>query len=105
MKIKKNDIVKVIAGKDRGVTGKVVRVFPLLERVIVEGVNTQKRHEKLKKNTKQGSGIVEVNAPVHVSNVQFVDPKGSMTTRIGILREGAEGKRVRVAKKSGTKLK
>lgn len=104
MKIKKGDTVAIIAGKDRGKTGKVLKVFRALERVVVEGVNVQKRHEKLRKNTKQGGGIVSVAAPVHVSNVQLVDPKSGKPTRIGITRDVKTGTRVRVAKKSGTTL-
>ncbi len=104
MKIHKGDMVRVMAGKDAGKTGKVLRAFPALERVIVEGVNMQKRHEKVKKSTKQGGGIVAVAAPVHVSNVQLVDPKTGKPTRIGITVDEKTGKHVRVAKKSGTKL-
>ena len=105
MKIHKGDNVKVISGKDNGKTGKVLRAFPRLDQVIVEGVNIQKRHEKAKKNTKQGSGIVEVAAPVHVSNVQLVDPKTGSPTRIGVTYDEVKKKNVRVAKKSGTTLK
>jgi large subunit ribosomal protein L24 len=75
MKIKKNDTVHIIAGKDRGKQGKVLRAFPELNTVLVDGVNIQKRHIKKKKSTAQGMGIVERPAPVHVSNVQIVDPK------------------------------
>lgn len=95
----------VIAGKDKGKTGKVLRTLPSLEKVIVQGVNIQKHHEKTKKDTKQGGGIVEVAAPIHVSNVQLVDPKTNKPTRIGIVMDEASKKNVRVTKKSGTKLK
>lgn len=97
--------MQIIAGKDRGKTGKVLHAFPQIDRVIVEGVNIQKRHEKANKNTKQGSGIVEVAAPVHVSNVQLVDPKTGKPTRVGVKYDEAKKKNVRVAKKSGTVLK
>ncbi|MBP9760203.1 MAG: 50S ribosomal protein L24 [Candidatus Pacebacteria bacterium] len=105
MKIHKGDNVLVIAGKDRGKTGKVLHAYPSINRVIVEGVNIQKRHEKANKNTKQGSGIVEVAAPVHVSNVQLVDPKSGKPTRVGVKYDEVQKKNVRVAKKSGTILK
>ena len=81
-------------GKDRGQTGKVLRAFPALSRVIVEGVNLQKRHEKVKGNTRQGGGIVSVAAPVHVSNVSLIDPKTKKPTRS---RVSQSGKRVRSA--------
>jgi large subunit ribosomal protein L24 len=105
MKIHKDDNVMVITGKDKGKTGKVLRAIPLENKVIVQGINTQKRHEKTKKNTKQGGGVVDVFAPVHVSNVQLVDPKTGKPSRIGVERDGATKKNVRVSKKSGTKLK
>lgn len=95
----------VIAGKDKGKTGKVVRTLPALEQVIVEGVNMQKRHEKAKRNTKQGAGIIEVAAPVHVSNVQCIDPKTSKPTRVGVRFDESKKKNVRYAKKSDTVLK
>lgn len=92
----------VIAGKDRGKQGKVLRAFPAEERVIVEGVNIQKRHVRRKGNAKQGEGIVEINAPMHVSNVQLVDPKTGKPTRIGVRKNEKTGKNERIAKKSGT---
>jgi len=94
----------VIAGKDKGRAGKVLRALPRTTRVIVEGVNIQKRHQKTKRDTKQGGGIVDVAAPIHASNVQLVDPKDSRPTRLGVEKDDA-GKRVRVTKRSGTKLK
>ena len=105
MRIHKDDKVIVIAGKDKGKTGKVLRTLPSEEKVIVEGVNIQKRHSKSKKDTKQGGGIVDVSAPVHVSNVQLVDPKTSKPTRVSVERDEKTKKNVRVAKKSGTTLK
>jgi large subunit ribosomal protein L24 len=104
MRIKKGDNVKVLAGKDRGKTGKVLRALPQTSQVIVEGINMQKRHEKARKNTKQGSGIIEVTAPVHVSNVALVDPKTSKVTRVGKTYDESKKKFVRTAKVSGTKL-
>jgi large subunit ribosomal protein L24 len=105
MKIKKGDNVIVIAGKDKGKTGKVVRALPEVSQVIVEGVNIRKRHLKAKTNTKQGGGIVELTAPIHVSNVQIVDPKTNKPTRVGITVDAVKNTRVRVTKKSGTVLK
>ena len=105
MRIHKGDTVKVIAGKDRTKTGKVVRAFPRTDQVIVEGVNVKKRHLKPNKQTKQGGGIVEVASPVHVSNVQLMDPKKSVPTRVGAVFDEAKKKNVRVTKKSGTTLK
>jgi len=95
----------VIAGKDKGKTGKVLRAMPREDKVIVEGMNIQKRHQKTKKNTKQGGGVVEVSAPIHVSNVQLIDPKTDKKTRVSVVKDEASKKNVRVAKKSGTKLK
>lgn len=101
MKIKKNDTVIVIAGKDKGVTGKVLQALPLESRVVVEGVNMVKKHQK--SQTEGGAGsIIEKPLPVHVSNVSLIDPKTNKPTRIGYSIEG--GKKVRIAKKSGAKL-
>jgi large subunit ribosomal protein L24 len=105
MKRHKNDNVMIITGKDKGKTGKVLRTFPSLDKVIVEGVNIQKHHNKTKKDTKQGGGIVEVSAPIHVSNVQIIDPKTNKPTRVGKMQDEVTKKNVRVTKKSGTKLK
>lgn len=105
MKIHKNDNVIIIAGKDKGKTGKVLRALPSEEKVIVQGVNIQKHHKKTKKDTKQGGGIVEVSAPIHVSNVQLVDPKTGKKTRVGVTKDDAGKKNVRVTKQSSTKLK
>jgi large subunit ribosomal protein L24 len=105
MRIHKGDTVIIIAGKDRNKTGKVIRAFPSLDKVIVEGVNIHKRHVKPNKNTKQGVGIVDVASPVHVSNVQLLDPKTNKRTRVGVVFDEVKKKNVRVAKKSGTTLK
>ncbi|MBN2423943.1 MAG: 50S ribosomal protein L24 [Calditrichaceae bacterium] len=87
MKIRKNDTVKIIAGsyKDRGKIGKVLKVFPDKERVIVEGVNIIKRHTRPSQKNQQG-GIVEKEAPIHVSNVLYYSNKFNVTTRIGYKR-------------------
>jgi large subunit ribosomal protein L24 len=102
MKIHKNDKVIVIAGKDKGKTGTVLEAYPRLMKVLVEGVNAQKRHIKQKKGAKQGDGIVTIFAPLDVSNVQLLDPKTNKGTKIRIQYNEKTGKRERVAKKSGT---
>ena len=102
MKIKKGDKVIVIAGKDKGKSGVVLRALPKEDRVIVEGVNVAKRHQKARRGGESGQ-IIDKTLPVHISNVALADPKGGKPTRIGIERK--DGKRVRVAKKSGAVIK
>ncbi|MEP7162501.1 MAG: 50S ribosomal protein L24 [Candidatus Moraniibacteriota bacterium] len=102
MKIKKGDQVQVIAGKDRGKKGSVIRVFPTLDKVLVEGVNIAKRHRKSKKDNEKGERV-EMPVPIHVSNVLLVDPKDGKPSRIGYKIEG--GEKVRVSKRSGETLK
>lgn len=99
MKIKKGDTVTVIAGKDKGKKGKVTRSFPREDAVIVEGVNMHKRHRRARRSGQTGQ-IVEFTAPIHVSNVALVDPKTGKQTRIAM--QIKDGKKVRVAKKSGS---
>lgn len=100
MKIKKGDKVVVITGKDRGKTGTVAEAFPKTNRVLVDGINMRKKHEKARGSRK--GQIVERSTPLHVSNVMIADPKGGKGTRIGIVRK--DGVRTRVAKKSGQEL-
>ena len=104
MKIRKNDMVMIIAGNDRGKTGKVLKVFPKRYRVIVEGINLRKRHTKPNQRNPQG-GILEKEASVHASNVMILDPKTNEPTRLGsrvILDEKTGKKKIaRVAKVSG----
>ena len=107
LKIRRDDQVKVIAGKDRGRTGKVLRVDPKKQKVYVEGANIQKRHSKprtLRDMQRAGEvgGIVEREGPIHISNVMLLDPKTGDPTRVGIKREG--GRRVRIAKRSGQEV-
>lgn len=97
--------MRVITGKDKGKTGTVARAFPRENTVIIDGVNTQKHHRKVKKGEAQGGGIVSVSAPIHVSNVQILDPKTNAPTRIGVTKDAKTGKNVRVTKKSATTLK
>ena len=107
MKIRKDDTVQVIAGNSRGKTGKVLKVFPKKNRVIVEGVNIRKRHSKPNQSNPQG-GIVEKEAPIDASNVMILDPKENTPARIGakIIINDKTGKQVRerVSKKSGEML-
>ena len=105
MKIRRDDTVKVISGKDRGKTGKVLRVEPQRDRVVVEGVNVQKRHRRPVGLTGQRpeAGVIEVEGSVHVSNVQLLDPKSGDPSRVGIKRTD-DGRRVRFAKKTGTEV-
>lgn len=106
MRIKKGDNVIVIAGKDKGVKGAVVRALPQDDMVIIEGVNVKKKHQKAGRNTEQGGGgqILNVAAPIHVSNVMIVDPKGGKLTRVKRTIDAKSGKRVRVATGSGAPL-
>jgi large subunit ribosomal protein L24 len=107
MRIRRDDTVKVIAGKDRGKTGRVLRVDRAHERVFVEGLNVRKRHVKPRtlrdtQRQQEVGGVVESEGPIHVSNVMLIDPKSGDPTRVGVKRDGA--RRVRVAKRSGTEL-
>ncbi len=101
MKIKTGDKVRVMRGKDKGKEGTVTKVFPKLDKVIVEGVNLVKKHQKPDNANPQG-GIINKEAPLHVSNVMILDPADNKPTRIGMKIE--DGKKVRVAKKSGKVL-
>jgi len=104
MKIHKNDNVVVIAGNDKGSTGKVLKVFPKISRIIVEGINIRKRHTKPSQKSPQG-GIIEKEAPIHVSNVMLLDPKTNEATRLGaqIILDKKTGKkrRARVSRATG----
>jgi large subunit ribosomal protein L24 len=107
LKVRSGDQVQVMAGKDSGKRGRVLRVEPGRERVYVEGLNMVKRHMRPQQvaDTRQGQtvgGVIEREGPIHVSNVMLLDPKDSKPTRVGIEREN--GKRYRVAKRSGTRL-
>jgi large subunit ribosomal protein L24 len=101
MKLKKGDDVIVISGREKGKTGKIVKVIPDARRVIVGGVNKVKRHSKPSKTG--AGGIVEKEASLHASNVMLVDPKSGKGTRVGY-KTLADGKKVRVARKSGEVL-
>jgi large subunit ribosomal protein L24 len=107
LKVRKDDMVKVISGKDRGKTGKVLRVDPKRRRVFVEGLNIQKRHQRPRtvRDTQRGGqvgGVIEKEGPIHISNVTLLDPKTGDPTRVGVKRDG--GRRVRIARRSGTEI-
>ena len=98
-KIKKGDHVIVLAGKDKGKKGEVLKVFPKEERVLVSGVSMVKRHMRPSQADPDG-GIKQFEAPIHISNVSAIDPKSSKPTRVGF-KTLKDGKKVRIAKKSG----
>jgi large subunit ribosomal protein L24 len=98
MSVKTGDRVKVIAGKDKGKESRVLRVLPEKQRVIVEHVNMMKKHQRPTNKRPQG-GIIELEAPIHVSNVMLVCPSCSQPTRTGRVRE--DGTRIRTCKKCG----
>ena len=98
MKIKKGDKVVVITGKDKGKTGEVTQVIPSENRVVVSGVNMMTKHAKPTQTS--AGGLNRVEAPIHASNVALADPKSGKATKVG-MKTLADGKKVRVAKKSG----
>ena len=97
-KVKKGDKVVVTTGKDKGKTGEVLRVIPAESRVLVQGVNMVKRHTRPTQFA--AGGIIEKEAPIHISNVAHIDPKSNEPTRVGI-RVLEDGRKVRFAKRSG----
>jgi large subunit ribosomal protein L24 len=98
LRIKKNDKVIVIAGKDRGKTGKVLEVFPAKNRVLVETINKVKKAQRRTQQNQQG-GLVDVEAPIHISNVMLIDKKNKPTRfKASILKDGSK---VRIGKKGG----
>jgi len=102
-RLKRDDLVVVIAGRDRGKQGKILRVLPDEERVIVERVNMIKRHTRPNPSKNIAGGISEKEATIHISNVMLVDPDRNVGTRVGRRRD-SEGNPERVAKKSGAVL-
>ncbi len=102
MKLRKGDKVIVIAGADKGKVGTIQKVFPKLDRVVIDGVNTVKKHKKPTQGNPEGS-IVEMYAPVHVSNVALYDEKTKKAVKVGY--KVVDGKKVRVNKKTGTEIK
>lgn len=101
MNVRKGDEVRVLAGKDVGKTGTITRVIPEADRVIVDGVNLVKKHQKATKATMQG-GIIDKEMPIHVSNVGIICGKCDKTTRIGHRMDGDN--KVRVCRKCGADL-
>ena len=97
--VRKGDTVVVVAGKERGKRGRVLRVIPEKNRVVVERINMIKKHQRPTQKLRQG-GIIEREGAIHLSNVMLVDPTSDKPTRIG-MRALADGKKVRVARKSG----
>ena len=107
LKIRRDDTVEVISGKDKGKSGRVLRVEPKRDRVFVEGMNIQKRHTRPRsirdaQRSEQVGGVVEKEGPIHISNVMLVDPKSGEPTRVRLERK--DGRRTRVAKKSGESI-
>ncbi len=97
-RIRKDDQVKVIAGRDQGKTGRVVRIFPDRSRVLIEGVNYVKKHERLqnRRGGAQEGGIIETESPIHLSNVQPVCPSCDEATRVGFVYETEGDRRSKV---------
>jgi large subunit ribosomal protein L24 len=107
LKIRRDDTVRIIAGKDKGKTGRVLRVDPQKQKVFVEGANIVKRHTRPRtlrdtQRAQEIGGIVEKEGPIHISNVMLVDPGSGDPSRVGVRRDG--GRRVRVAKRSGKEI-
>src|SRR5262245_37475787 len=103
LSVKKNDEVLVIAGRDRGKRGRVLRVVPDKNRVIVEGVNMVKRHTRPNPQRQIKGGIVERESSIHASNVMLIDPDSNKPTRVGH-RELEDGRRIRISRRGGTVL-
>jgi large subunit ribosomal protein L24 len=99
-KIRKGDKVVVLAGKDKGRTGEVIRMMPKDDQAVVRGINMVRRHQR-QSQTQEG-GIISKEAPIHLSNIAVADPKDGKPTRIGF--EVKDGKKVRVAKRSGATI-
>ncbi|HKW92598.1 MAG TPA: 50S ribosomal protein L24 [Methylomirabilota bacterium] len=100
--VRKGDTVMVVAGKERGKKGKVLRVIPEKGRVVVERINLIKKHQRPTQKVRQG-GIIEREGSIHLSNVMLVDPGSDKPTRVG-MKALSDGKKVRVAKRSGEML-
>ena len=107
IRIRRDDEVVVISGKDRGKTGRVLRVDPAKSRVYVEGLNIVKRHTRPSQvpnadRPETVGGVIEKEGPIHISNVMLIDPKDKKPTRVGIVRE--DGRRQRVSRRSGERV-
>jgi large subunit ribosomal protein L24 len=99
LRVRTDDEVVVISGKDRGKTGRVLQVDPVKQRVFVEGLNIVKRHQRPTPGTNQPGGVIEKPGPIHISNVALVDPKDGKPTRTRV--EDRDGKHVRIGVRSG----
>jgi large subunit ribosomal protein L24 len=103
-RVRTDDTVVVIAGKDKGKTGRVLRVDLKRDKVFVEGLNIVKRHQRPNPGRPNAQvGVIEKEGPIHVSNVAILDPRENKPTRIGVQRD-EEGRRIRVARRSGAEL-
>ena len=102
MKVRKGDRVQVLAGKDRGREGEISRVIPGRNKVIVEGMNVAKRHQKATRDTMQG-GIIDKSMPIDASNVAVISPADGKPTRVGY-RRTEEGQKVRICRRTGADL-
>jgi len=103
-KLRTDDTVIVISGKDKGKTGRILRVDRQKDKVVVEGLNVVKRHQRAQPGRPNAPvGVIEKEGPIHVSNVALLDPKDNKPTRIGVKRT-EQGTRLRVARRSGTEL-
>jgi large subunit ribosomal protein L24 len=99
LRVRTDDEVVVVSGKDKGKKGRVVQVDPAKQRVFVEGLNIVKRHQRPRPGTNEAGGVIEKPGPIHVSNVALVDPKDGKPTRTRV--EERDGKRVRIGVRSG----
>jgi large subunit ribosomal protein L24 len=99
-KIKKGDKVVVLAGKDKGRSGEVIRMMPKDDKAVVRGINMVRKHQK--QSQSQEGGIISKEAPIHISNIAVADPKDGKATRVRI--EVKDGKKVRIAKRSGATI-
>ncbi len=102
LKIKKGDTVRVVAGKDKGKEGKVIQVFPDMQKVVVDKVNMMKKHIKPQQKGQQGQ-VIDFSGPLHISNVMVVDPDNGKASRVGF-KKSTDGKKIRISKKSGASL-
>ena len=102
LKIRRDDQVLVISGKDRGKTGRVLEVDPAKERVFVEGLNIVKRHQRPRPGSNDPGGVIEKPGPIHISNVMLLDPSDNKPTRVGVVREN--GARHRTARRTGNRI-
>jgi large subunit ribosomal protein L24 len=101
-RIRKNDVVVVISGKDRGKEGKILRVDPAKQRVYVEGLNIIKRHQRPRPGSMEPGGVIEKEGPIHLSNVALRDPRDKKPTRVKTIEE--HGKRHRASARTGVKF-